>query len=200
MYFHGIELPPQFGQSKSHWSKRFIDWLESIPMEQESGKQSLMTLIQEVKHSRESLLKITKQIRTLSRTEAYRENVELLRSVPGIALLTAMIILTELETMDRFRNIDQLCRMIGLVPSTDSSGDDQKVGDITPRGHHILRSAIIESAWIAVRIDPVLMKCYHDYCKRMDPNQAIIRIAKKLLSRIRYVLKNKQPYVCAVVK
>lgn len=159
-----------------------------------------MTLIQEVKHSRESLLKITKQIRTLSRTEAYRENVELLRSVPGIALLTAMIILTELETMDRFRNIDQLCRMIGLVPSTDSSGDDQKVGDITPRGHHILRSAIIESAWIAVRIDPVLMKCYHDYCKRMDPNQAIIRIAKKLLSRIRYVLKNKQPYVCAVVK
>lgn len=200
LYFHGIELAPQFSHQQSHWSKRFIDWLESILLKQESGKQSLMTLVQEVKHSRESLLKITKQIRILSRTEAYQENVKLLRSIPGIALLTAMTILTELERMDRFRNIDHLCGMVGLVPSTDSSGDDQKVGDITPRGHHILRSAIIESAWIAVRIDPVLMKCYHNYCKRMEPNQAIVRIAKKLLSRIRYVLNNKQPYVCSVVK
>lgn len=200
LYFHGIELAPQFSQRQSHWSKRFIEWLESIPMKQESGKQSLFALIQEGKHLRESLLMATKQIRALSRTGACQEQVKLLQSIPGIALITAMIILTEIETIERFRNIDHLCAMIGLIPSTDSSGDSPKVGDITPRGHHILRSAIIESAWIAVRYDPVLIKCYHNYRKRMDPNQVIVRIAKKLLSRIRYVLKNKQPYVCSVVK
>jgi transposase len=200
LYFHGIELAPNYNNSQSHWSKRFMDWLESIPMKQESGKQSLLTLTQEGKHLRESLLKVTKQIRVLSRTEAYKEQVKLLQSIPGVALLTAMTILTELETMYRFHNIDHLCGMVGLVPSTDSSGDNPKVGDITPRGHHILRSALIESAWIAVRTDPVLLKCYHIYCKRMEPNQAIVRIAKKLLSRIRYVLKNKQPYVYSVVK
>jgi transposase len=200
LYFHGIEFPSVFKNPQSHWSKRFMVWLESIPMSQDSGKQSLLTLIEESTHLRESLLRVTKQVRKLSRTEVYQEQVKLLQSVPGIGLITAMTLLTELETMERFSNIDQLCSLVGLVPSSSSSGDTEKIGDITPRGHNILRSAIIESAWVAARIDPVLFKCYHDYCKRMEPNQAIIRIAKKLLSRIRYVLKNKQPYVCAVVK
>jgi transposase len=200
LYFHGIEFPPVFKRPQTHWSKRFTVWLESIPMEHDSGKQSLLALINESKHLRESLLSVTRQVRAMSRTEAYQENVKLLQSVPGIGLITAMTLLTELETMERFSNIDRLCSLIGLVPSTNSSGEKEQVGDITPRGHNILRSAIIESAWVAARIDPALIMCFQDYIKRMEPNQAIVRIAKKLISRIRYVLKNKQPYVCSVVK
>ena len=111
-----------------------------------------------------------------------------------------MTILIEIETIDRFDTFDQLCGFIGLVPSTHSSGDHEVIGNITPRGHNVLRSAIIESAWIASRLDPALNKSYHDYCKRMEPNKAIIRIARKLTSRIRFVLKNNQPYVCSIVK
>ena len=143
---------------------------------------------------------ISREIRRISKTEAYQENVKLLRSVPGIGLITAMVILTEIETIDRFSNLDKLCSYIGFVPSTHSSGEKEKTGDITPRGHSILRSAIIESAWTAIRYDPALIKSYHEYCKRMEPNKAIIRIAKKLVSRIRFVLKNKQPYVRSLVK
>jgi transposase len=124
----------------------------------------------------------------------------LLCSIPGIGLLTAMIILTEIEIINRFANLDQLCGFIGLVPSTHSTGDHEVVGEITPRGHSVLRTAIIESAWMAARLDPALNKCYHDYCRRMEPNKAIIRIARKLTSRIMFVLKNNQPYVCSVVK
>jgi transposase len=111
-----------------------------------------------------------------------------------------MIILTEFETITRFGNIDKLCGFIGLVPSTHSSGEKDKTGEITKRGHSVLRSALIESSWVAIRNDPTLFKCYNDYCKRMEPNEAIVRIAKKLLSRIKFVLKNEQPYICFVVK
>jgi hypothetical protein len=82
-----------------------------------------------------------------------------------------------------------------LRASTKSSGEQEKIGDVTPRGHSVLRNAIIESAWIAVRLDPVLLNSHLAYCKRMDGNKSIVRIAKKLLSRIKFVLKNKQPYV-----
>ncbi len=34
----------------------------------------------------------------------------------------------------------------------------------------------------------------------MEPNKAIVRIAKKLLNRIRFVLKNNHGYVKSVVK
>jgi transposase len=198
LYFHGIEIPETFKSPQSHWSHRFITWLSEIQIAEKSGKFSLLTLVEEANHLRGSLLNINQHVRTLAKTEFYKENVILLQSIPGVGLITAMTILTEIETMMRFKNIDHLCGYIGLVPSTNSSGEEDKTGDISPRGHHVLRSALVESAWIAVRIDPALLKCYNDYCKRMEPNQAIIRIAKKLLSRIRFVLKNKQQYVCSI--
>lgn len=198
LYFHGIEISETFKNPQSHWSRRFISWLLEIEIKEPSSKFALTTLVAEAIHLRESLLKITQQVRALSKTDFYKEDVKLLESVPGVGLITAMTILTEIETIQRFQNIDHLCGYIGLVPSTNSSGEHEKVGDITPRGHHVLRSTLVESAWIAVRIDPALLKCYNDYCKRMEPNQAIIRIAKKLLSRIRFVLKNKKQYICSI--
>jgi transposase len=174
-------------------------WLESIDMGEESGKESLHVLISECKNLRASILNITKQVRQLSQTEIYCGQVKLLRSVPGIGVLTAMTILTELESINRFRNIDNMCGYIGLIPSTKSSGEKERTGDITPRGHTVLRTAIIESSWTAIRNDPSLMRSYLSYTKRMDPNKAIIKIAKKLLSRIRFVLTNNKPYIGSMV-
>ena len=45
LYFHGIEFPPVFKDPQSHWSKRFVIWLETIPMSHPTGKQALLTLI-----------------------------------------------------------------------------------------------------------------------------------------------------------
>jgi transposase len=195
LYFHGIDFPESFSNPKSHWSKRFITWLESIELTEESGKITLSSFIHQSKNLRATILDLTKQVQKLSQTEPYQNDVKLLRSLPGIGVLTAMTILTELETIMRFSNIDTLCSYIGLVPSTNSSGEEEKTGDITPRGHSVLRTAIIESSWTAIRHDPVLLKSHLDYCKRMEANKSIVRIAKKLLSRIKFVLKNKQPYV-----
>jgi len=200
LYFRGIELPEAFGKPQTYWSNRFNKWLEDIEMAESSGKDSLNALLAQSKHLRASVLHVTRQIRELAKTECYKNQQELLRTIPGIGLLTAMIILTEIETIDRFANIDQLCGFIGLVPSTNTSGDHEVIGNITPRGHSVLRNAIIESAWVAARLDPALNKSYHDYCKRMEPNKAIIRIATKLTRRIKFVLKNNQPYVCSLVK
>jgi transposase len=200
LHFHGIEYPESFSNPQSHWSKRFMTWLESVELTEESGKITLGSFIHQSKNLRATVLDLTKQIQKLSQSEPYQNNVKLLRSLPGIGILTAMIILTELETILRFSNLDKLCCYIGLVPSTNSSGEKEITGDITPRGHSVLRNAIIESAWTAARHDPVLLKSYNDYCKRMEPNEAIVRIAKKLLSRIMFVLKNKQPYVYSWTK
>jgi transposase len=199
LYFYGISIDESFSNPQSHWSNRFMIWLESIDMGEESGKEALNVLISECKNLRISILNVTNQVRKLSRTKPYQEQVILLRSIPGIGLLTAMIILTELETINRFRNIDKMCGYIGLVPSTKSSGEKERTGEITPRGHNVLRTALIESSWTAIRNDPSLMKSYLSYTKRMDSNKAIIKIAKKLLSRIRFVLTNKKQYVCSIV-
>jgi len=198
LYFYGISIDDSFSNPQSHWTNRFITWLESINLDNGSGKKALQVLILEYKNLRASILEITRQIRKLSNTERYKKAVTLLKSVPGIGLLTAMIILTELESIERFNNIDKLCGYIGLVPSTKSSGEKEITGDITPRGHNVLRTALIESSWTAIRNDPSLMKSYLSYTRRMESNKAIVKIARKLLSRIRFVLKNQNPYRCLI--
>jgi transposase len=44
------------------------------------------------------------------------------------------------------------------------------------------------------------MMAFNELCKHMIKTKAIVRIARKLLNRIRYVLRNQQEYVPAIVQ
>jgi len=194
LFFYGIQLPERFTNNASHWSGAFMQWLESLRLQQESGSQSLNFLIESCKYQRALLLEATKKIRELSRSAYYAQDVELLCSVPGIGMLTAMTWLTELGQIEQYKNLDHLCSYIGLVPSTHSSSDNEGVGKITPRGKNRVRSMLVESAWVAARKDPALMKKFNRLSNRMKANDAIIRITKSLASRVRYVLLNREKY------
>lgn len=200
LYFQGIRYPERFYTNSTHWSLVFIKWLESLSFEHESGKGALNAHLEMAKHQRGLLLKVTRQIRELSKGPDYKQSVELLTSIPGIGVLTALSLLTELETIERFESFDRLCSFIGLVPSTNSSGDNEVDTGITPRRNSRLRAALVECAWIAIRHDPALLVAYQKLCQRMPGNRAIIRIAKKILSRIVYVLRSKQKYERGIVK
>jgi len=199
LYYYGIKIPEQFADKK-YWSKRFTKWLQEVELPTESGRSTLTGIIDSVEFFRKKQYQVLKQIKELSQSERYKKNGELLLSIPGIGLVTAMSFLTEIEDILRFENIDKFCSFVGLIPMTSSSGERDVVGNLTKRQNKILRSLIIESSWIAIRNDPALMMAYQKLIKRMEPTKAIIRIAKKMLNRIRYVLKSQEIYECSVVK
>jgi len=196
--FYGINIPDEL--ATSHWSKRFINWIDSVRMERASGNLALKVHLSELTHIRQTIAELNRAIRALANTEDYRNNVRILKTVPGISILTAMTLLTELYDISRFKTLDKLCSYVGLIPNTDSSGEkDHKTG-MTGRRNAQLRVILIESAWTAVRKDPALMMAFDELCKHMTKTKAIVRIARKLLNRIRYVLKNQQEYVPAIVQ
>lgn len=201
LYFFGIPYPERFSKSGSHWSKNFLCWLkEEVVLYEESGKQTLNLMIHEVEEQRGLLLMVSRQIKQLASKEKYSSNVKLLKTVPGIGLLTAMHLLTEMETVERFEDTDHFAAYLGLVPDRHNSGEVKNDGEMTFRGQAILKKCIIESSWIAARKDPALSLAYSKYVVRMKPNKAIVRIARKLLNRIYFVLKNKKEYVVCTVK
>ena len=196
--FYGIDIPDDF--INGYWSKRFINWIESVQMERASGNLSLKIHLDELKHLRHIIAEMNRAIRALANSDDYRNNVRILKTVPGISTLTAMMLLTELYDINRFKTLDKLCSYVGLIPDTDSSGaKDLKTG-MTGRRNAQLRFVLIESAWTAVRKDPALMMAFNELCKHMTKTKAIVRIARKLLNRVRYVLKNQQEYATAVVQ
>jgi transposase len=198
LHFYGIQIPEEL--ANSHWSKRFITWIEAIRMERASGNFALKVHLEELNNMRKIIADITRGIRILAGSEEYRQNVRLLKTVPGISTLTAMTLLTELYEISRFKNLDKLCSYVGLIPDTDSSGETDRKTGITSRRNAQLRGILIESSWVAVRKDPALVMTFNMLSKRMPKTNAIVRIARKLLSRIRHVLKNQQGYVSAVVQ
>ena len=201
LYFYGISYPKEFERSGSHWSKRFMKWLnEEVSLQHDSGTHTLKILVQEAEQQRKLLLEVLHKIHSLASGEKYAKNIALLRSIPGIGFITAMTFLTEIEKVDRFEDTDHFAGFVGMIPSRHSSGEKDKNGEMTFRGQDTLRRSLIESSWIAVRFDPALMMSYHSYIKRMEPNKAIIRIARKVLNRMYYVLKNKKEYVSGIVK
>ena len=133
-------------------------------------------------------------LRALSRTDAYRLLADLLETVPGFGRLTAIKFLLQLGPINRFSSLDALHNYAGLVPASQNSGETTRQNRITQRGHTQLRAMLVEAAWTAIGVDPALSHCFTELKKRMPAQKAIIRIAKKLLARIRFVLLNETPY------
>ena len=198
LHFYGITIPEALAEGR--WSRKFIDWLSDLEMIRASGNMTLNTHLDELSYLRQTIAKLTKEIRRLAHTEEYAENHRLLKSVIGISTLTAMTFLTELVDLNRFKNLDRLANYVGLVPDTASSGEKEVNIGITSRRNPHLRGILIEAAWIAVRKDPALTLAYNQLLRKVSKKIAIVKIARKLLNRIRYVLKNKQEYVPAVVQ
>ncbi len=199
--FHGIEIPIQFTRhSIGNWSKRFIGWLREVQLSTVYGRKTLDLHIEQFVRLRGMLLQETRAIRAISRSEAFNEPIRLLTSVPGIGIITSISLLVELDDINRFKSADQLAAYVGLIPMCHSSGEKEGVGDITIRKHATLRCYLIEAAWIAIRKDPAITMCYEEYRKRMNAQKSIVKIARKLVNRIYFVLKRRKEYVPCIVK
>jgi len=69
------------------------------------------------------------------------------------------------------------------------------------RKHRQLRSDLVECAWTAKRTDPALALYYNEQLKKgKNGKAAIIKVARKLLGRIRHVWLTGEPYQVSVVK
>lgn len=195
--FLGYEIPTEY--CNRYWPKRFITWLRELDMKTQSGRQSLDFMLDLLDNLRKEKLDMTRALRALSRTEQYEEPLELVMSVPGIGQQVGMALLAEIVDIKRFKDAEHLAKFVGLVPMCHSSGENEGVGDITIRKHAFLRTLIIEAGWQAVRQDPAMTMAFESYCKRMKPSKAIIKIARKLVNRIYFVMKWQTPYVTSVV-
>lgn len=199
LYNYGISIPKVFS-SNSRWSGYFIDWLDSIELNCSAGTYTLKNLVLQLQQIREHHKSVLRQLRQeVKYNNEIAPIINSLCSVPGIAFITAMSLYTEIININRFSNFDKLCSFVGLVPSTYASGSTEYAKGISFRHNKFLRPLIVESAWVAIKKDPALMHKYYILCKSMPKQKAIIRIAKKLLRRIRHVWINQEQYLLSKV-
>lgn len=194
LHNNGVSFPDCFSRSATHWSSRFMRWLREDVRLLSPTRETLDLLIAQIDRLRTDLLAVTRRIRQLSRTEAYAARMELLLSIPGIGMLTAMHLLCEVENPERFNGQRAFASYLGLVPTSHDSGEKKRTGEMTFRGNKRLRTLLVESSWVAIGRDRALAACYGELRQRMEPQEAIVRIARKLSNRILSVLKTGKRY------
>jgi transposase len=131
------------------WTHPWWRWVQALEFEFETQKVTLGDCIAEVLHMGERLARLDLAIdRAIESAPPEKKMVmEALQALRGVAKLTAVTIVTEVGTFQRFRKPTQLMGYTGMVPSEYSSGGREAKGRITRTGNAHLRHVLGEAAW-----------------------------------------------------
>jgi transposase len=119
--------------------------------------------------------------------------VELLRTIPGLGDLLATVVALEIDR-ERFPSAAKLAAYAGVVPTSRSSGGHTFHGKLMPQTNKWLRWAVVEAAWVAVRLDPYFRAHFAQRRAHKPAQSAIVATARRLLEVVWHVLKEGRPY------
>jgi len=122
------------------------------------------------------------------------KRVKRLLTIPGIGRTIALLMISEIDDIKRFRSDRKLHAYAGLIPSTRSSGGRTFHGRLTKTGNKYIRWAMIEAVWPAIRSDIGLNNYFQRYSCRKGANRAKVCTARRLLTIVYKVLKEKREY------
>lgn len=198
--FHGLDKELPAGLWSGAMYVRAKKHLEGLELS-DSLRFCFEMMFRELEQLRQIKKEIVLRLRKLARSERYKEGVALLKSAPGIGILTAVRLVLEWGDVKRFRRKEDFASFLGLVPSDYSSGEQERQGRITKQGNRGVRSWLVESAWVAIRFDPVLLAKFRRVFRSCgSKKKAIVAVARKLALRLRTLLLSGEPYVVGVVE
>lgn len=121
------------------------------------------------------------------------EQVELLKTIPGIGDIAALSLLAEIDDISRFPSPDKLCAYAGLVPTVSSSGGKTYMGR-TRKGNRYIKPMLAQAVIHAVRKDEWLKTKYEQLKETKNTGKARLAIMRKLMVSVYYVLSREEAY------
>jgi len=123
--------------------------------------------------------------------------VALLQTVKGVGpRLAEAVVLHVGDDPRRFRSGDHVASYAGLVPKQLTSGETVRLGHITGRGPALLRSLLVEAAWVVYRHNDWAQAFVAKTSRRSRARRklAIVALARRLLILLWGMLKTNQPF------
>jgi transposase len=113
---------------------------------------------------------LDKAILELAETPRYQAQCRAISgAIKGVGILTAMVFLTELGDLSRFRNRRQLASFLGLTPSSDESGEvTNRKGHICRCGPSRVRWMLCQASWSHIAHTPAAREAYDRIRKNSD--------------------------------
>lgn len=186
LHQHNIQYPtgsPFQSSREEWWHNLTISSVERLQI-----KHYWLT----IQHCNELIQETEDTIAQLSVSDDWHEDMTFLIQLPGIGLYTGMTILAAIGDITRFPSPRKLSGYAGLGARVRATGNTVRTGKISKQGRKELRTALIASAWVAVRFSDYWRTRFQALAKSIGTNKAITAIARKLLVVIWHVLSKRQ--------
>jgi len=191
---YGIESRRGQLQSKKE-RQRILDGLADHRSDGNAARavQPLLDTIDEVS------IQVKKLEGTLSDLVCEDEDVALLKTIPGVGLITAATIRAYTDDINRYESAKKYASHAGLVPWVQNSNKTIHHGHITKRGPVELRTAFVQMVMGMVRLHSKtdgywLMRKYQIMKEHKGTGKSIIATARKMNTIVYAILKTKKPF------
>lgn len=176
---NGLRKPKGLGKG---WTEMYRGWLGDLvecdaPLAK-GARLNLGSLLRQIAALEGEVECLDVEIAVLAETPRYAEPVDELLKFKGVGVLVAMVFLTEMGDLSRFKNRRQIGAYLGIVPSSDESGEtDDRKGHITHQGSPRVRKALCQAVWARVRTDADEKQVYGRIVARNPKHKKIAVVA-----------------------
>jgi transposase len=137
--------------------------------------------------------RVDQKLDELGRADA---RVQLLQTIPGVGPRLAETVVAHLDDARRFKSAGHVASYAGLVPKQIESGTIKRSCRITRRGPALLRSMLVEVAWMVYMRNDWAKHFVQRISRGMKgrKNVAIVALARKLLVTLWAMLRDNAPW------
>jgi len=139
--------------------------------------------------------------RRIRQRTALTPSIQLLKTLPGVADVLAIIIEREIGSIDRFDTAGQFTSFAGLVPTVHASGGKTRFGHMRKPCNQYLKWAFIEAANVIVRHrhhpawkTKYVCQIYDQVSHRKGHAVAVGAVARHLAEAAFWIIKRQEPY------
>ncbi len=134
------------------------------------------------------------QIKLMSQA-CHMDEIKILTSFPGIALVSAIGLMIELQAAPRFKSSKNLSAFFGVHPVYKQSGDGSWGIRMSKQGRKEPRQILFMVTLSAIRCNPLIKELYETHVQNgMDKMAAVGLCMHKILRIIFGMLKNNTPF------
>ena len=164
-----------------------------------SNQQSINRCLEHIAFLDQHIKEIEKEIADIVRQdEALTNKLKFLLSIPGVGLLTAVIIVAETNGFATISGIKQLTSFAGMDVKLAESGKWKGKSKISKKGNSHIRKALYMSAFSKIQNDEATRNCYQELKQKKGKGMiAAVAIQRKLLGLIYTLWKKEEMFVAA---
>jgi len=132
---------------------------------------------------------------------ALTPSIQLLKTLPGVGNILAIVVDREIGSIDRFCTSGQFTSYAGLVPTVHASGGKTRFGHMRKPSNQYLKWAFLEAANVVVRHRrhpawkvTYVCQIYDQVSQRKGHAVAVGAVARHLAESAFWILKRQEPY------